>query len=49
MRVAGDGIGYGQKKDDVKEGTGGASDRSALEETRGLGRAVVSLLKELSS
>ena len=49
MRVAGGGIGYGQKKGDVKEGTGGASDRSALEEARGLGRAVVSLLKELSS
>ena len=49
MRVAGGGIGYGLKKGDVKEGTGGAPDRSALEEARGLGRAVVSLLKELSS
>ena len=48
MQVAGGGIGYGREKGEVKEGVGGAPDTSALEEARSLGRAVVSLYKQLS-
>lgn len=48
MRVAGGGIGYGREKGEVKQGVGGAPNASAIGEARNLGKAVVSLLKQLS-
>ncbi|MFC1916592.1 flavodoxin family protein [Chloroflexota bacterium] len=48
MLVAGGAIGYGREKGEVREGTGGAPNTSALEEARGLGKAVVSLHQKLS-
>lgn len=49
MIVAGGAIGYGDKKGDVREGVGGTANTSALEEARNLGRAVVSLHRQLSA
>ncbi len=48
MLVAGGAIGYGVEKGEVKEGVGGAPNTSAVEEARGLGRAVVRLYQKLS-
>ncbi len=52
MHMAGAGMGYGHKKGDVREGEGGtytnSGFRSALEEARRLGRAVVRLYQRLS-
>ncbi|MFH1381878.1 MAG: flavodoxin family protein [Chloroflexota bacterium] len=47
MLVAGGGIGYGRDKGEVRTGVGGSQDRTALQEARGLGHAIVALLKQL--
>jgi len=48
MRVAGGCIGYGRAKGDVREGEGGPTGSSALEEAKKLGTALVSLYQQLS-
>ena len=45
---AGGAIGYGREQGEVLEGPGGAPNTSALEEARGLGKAVVLLHQQLS-
>ncbi len=41
-------IGYGREKGDVRQGTGGTQDLSALEEARNAGIEVVQMVKQLS-
>ncbi len=41
-------IGYGREKGDVRQGTGGTQDLSALEEARNVGKEVVRMVKQLS-
>ena len=48
MLVAGGAIGYGRKKGDVRDGPGGQPDTLALDETRGVAKAVVRLCQRLS-
>lgn len=49
MIVAGGGVGFGREKGAVREGVGGSSSLSALEEARAVGRNIVRMVKQLAS
>ena len=48
MIIAGGGIGYGQEKGEVRQGTGGSPALSALEEARAVGINVVRMVEQFS-